>query len=130
MSSISVPGRRSRGARGPVALRRREQVLFLLPAFAFLLAFYIVPNFLNFGASLTSWSTFSSTIRFVGLDNFGDLVNSGGLWEVIGRTIVFAIAVTVIENLVALGLALALEKPTRQNIYLRAVFFVPGWPKT
>jgi raffinose/stachyose/melibiose transport system permease protein len=123
--SIGALGRRSGDAQGPVALRRREQVLFLLPAFALLLTFYILPNLLNFAVAATNWSTFSSTVRFVGLDNFAGMMESGRLWATVGRTVVFAVAVTLVVNVVALGLALALERPTRVNMLFRALFFLP-----
>jgi len=123
--SPRLPALTSKDARGPIGLRRGERVLFLLPAFALLVPFYIIPNVLNFAVSLTNWSTFASRFHFIGLDNFADLAATGGLWDVIGRTIVFAVAVTLIENVVALGLAVVLEEPSRVNVTLRAVFFIP-----
>jgi raffinose/stachyose/melibiose transport system permease protein len=119
-----LTGRRTGDVRG-AGLKGREQALFLLPAFILLAAFYLIPNILNFALSLTNWSTFSAAIHFIGLDNFADLAKSGELTDVIGRTIVFALTVTLVVNLVALGLALALERPTRLNVALRAIFFIP-----
>jgi raffinose/stachyose/melibiose transport system permease protein len=99
--------------------------LFVLPAVALVVLFYVVPNVLAFILGLTDWSSAKSRITFVGLRNFEYLISTGALWATLWTTIKFAVFVMVIENLVALSLALALEAPTRLNVFLRSVFFLP-----
>lgn len=110
--------RRDFGAQWPLAV-------LVAPSLILLLVFYVVPNILTFVYSLTDWSSFKSAVNFVGLDNFAELARDGILFDVIVTTLKFALFVTVVQNLVALGLALALEKATRLNLVLRSIFFLP-----
>lgn len=116
---------KARRAARITGLRGREQAIFLLPAAAFVVVFYVLPNALNFVMSLTDWSTYKSGINFIATGNFSRLLLNGDLLEVIGRTFLFALIVAALQNVIGLALALALEEPTRLNIALRALFFVP-----
>lgn len=107
-------------------VRRNWAVLVLVgPSLVFLFLFYVVPNALNIAYSFTDWSSFKSAINFVGLDNFADLQADGLLLDVVLTTFKFAAFVTVVQNVVALLLALALERPTRLNLLLRSLLFIP-----
>jgi raffinose/stachyose/melibiose transport system permease protein len=99
--------------------------LLLLPAVALVSVFYLLPNVLNFALSMTNWSSYKSSINFIGLDNFVELAKTGELWDALSVTIRYAVFVMLIENLVALTLALALEESTFLNVILRAIFFIP-----
>ncbi len=113
----------------PVRVRRTrrswQMALFVLPAVVLVALFYVLPNVLAFVLALTDWTSVKSSINFVGTANFEYLVETGALWQSLSTTIRFALFVMVIENLVALSLALALEAPTRLNVFLRSVFFLP-----
>lgn len=114
-----VSGRPSSG------LSRRDQALLLaLPLGVFSL-FFVLPNVLNFALSLTNWNTYSDIIKFIGLDNFIDLVSSGTLWNDLRVTVVFAVLVAIFQNGIGLALAVALEKSTRGNGLLRTLLFIP-----
>lgn len=99
--------------------------VFVLPAFAILAVFFLTPTVYNFAYAFTDWSSFKSSIRPVGFDNFADLLDNGSLRHSLGVTLVYAAGVAVVQNLLGLGLALLLERDTRLNRILRAVFFVP-----
>ena len=116
-------------SRGFVATRRRGIARgtpwLMLPAVALLLGFYLLPNVLNFVLGLTDWNAFRDEIRFVGFDNFISLAETDVLWNAVGTTLVFAAAVVVMQNVMALGLALALETSDRTNGIFRTIFFIP-----
>lgn len=116
---------RPRPAAPAAGVRGIQIALFLLPAITIVGLFYVVPNVLSFAYSLTDWSSFRSTIEFVGLRNFQDLLEDRQLLRALDTTLRFAIFVMIIENVVALSLALALESNTRFNTVLRSVFFLP-----
>src|SRR5437762_3075512 len=99
--------------------------LLLLPAVVLVSVFYLLPNILNFALSMTNWSSYKSTFNFIGLNNFVDLAQTGELWDALSVTLRYAVFVMVVENVVALALALALEESTFPNIILRSVFFIP-----
>jgi raffinose/stachyose/melibiose transport system permease protein len=102
-----------------------QGIMLLMPAVVLVSLFYILPNILNFALSMTNWSSYKSAINFVGLQNFADLAKTGELWDALSVTLRYAVFVMLVENLVALSLALALEESTFLNILLRSVFFIP-----
>ncbi|RSM64129.1 ABC transporter permease [Actinoplanes sp. ATCC 53533] len=87
--------------------------------------FFLLPNVLNFGYAFTDWNAFRPAVAFVGLDNFRELAADGTLWADLRRTLIYAVAVTLLQNATGLALALALEQPTRGNRALRAILFLP-----
>ncbi len=109
----------------PRTLYQWQIAAFLFPALALIIAFYIVPNAMNFYLSLTDWSTYKSEINFIGLRNFTDLYATGELFGPLWVTLRYAFFVMIAENIFALALALALEESTPFNIFLRSVFFIP-----
>jgi multiple sugar transport system permease protein/raffinose/stachyose/melibiose transport system permease protein len=100
-------------------------LVLLIPALAFVGLFYILPNVLNFFYAFTDWSTYKDGVRLVGARNFEDLMQEGQLAHAAWTTFKYAVVVVVVENSVALSLALALERSTPLNIGLRTAFFVP-----
>jgi ABC-type sugar transport system permease subunit len=109
-------------------LRRNGHVpAFLLPAVGLVVLFYVAPNVLNFAYSFTNWSTYHdyNEVGWVGLDNFRDLSKQGIVWNDLWVTVRYAVYVMVLENVVTLVLALALERTTRVNGVFRSIFFVP-----
>ncbi len=109
----------------PQTPRQWYVLAFLLPALVLILAFYVLPNIINLYLSLTDWSTYKSAINFVGLRNFADLAKTGELTGSLFVTLRYAVVVMVVENIVALALALGLEESTPINVFLRSVFFIP-----
>lgn len=105
--------------------RKNHPLWFLAPGYAVLIVFFFVPAIFIFVYALTNWSSFQSTIQFVGLENFADLFASGTLVNSLKVTVVYAVLVAVFQNLFGLLLALLLEKDTRLNRIARVAFFVP-----
>ena len=98
---------------------------FLIPALAVLVVFFFIPTLFNFIYAFTNWSSFKSSIGFVGVDNFVTLFNSGTLLNALRVTLIYAVLVAVFQNLFGLILALLLERDTRVNRAVRVAFFVP-----
>ncbi|GMA28399.1 carbohydrate ABC transporter permease [Arenivirga flava] len=98
---------------------------FLIPAFAVLLIFFVVPTLSNFFYAFTDWSSFRSEIELIGTKNFEALFANGKLLSALGITLVYAVLVAIFQNLFGLILALLLERDTRVNRAVRVAFFVP-----
>ena len=97
---------------------------YVLPALAVVAIFYLLPSIANLLFAFTDWNTRQAEINFVGLDNFArlggtDLVHP--LWV----TLRFAFVSVLVQNVLALALALALERPGRTRAFLRAALFIP-----
>ncbi|WP_371741897.1 carbohydrate ABC transporter permease [Herbiconiux sp. VKM Ac-2851] len=122
--SISPPTRTPR--RQPSRGRRQDHPLwFLIPAFAVLLVFFFVPTVFNFVYAFTDWSSFKSSIGFIGFDNFVSLFSNGTLVNALRVTLIYAVLVAVFQNVFGLILALLLERDTRLNRTARVLFFIP-----
>ncbi|MCC4908063.1 carbohydrate ABC transporter permease [Microbacterium sp. cx-59] len=108
--------------------RRAKQdhpMWFLIPAIVVLTLFFVIPTLYNFIYAFTNWSSFKSSIDFVGADNFVALFSNGSLVNALVVTLTYAVLVAIFQNAFGLGLALLLERDTRINRAVRVAFFVP-----
>jgi len=103
----------------------RPGLWLAVPAITLVILFYVIPNVLNFVLSFTDWSSRRPNPSFIGTARFSELAGDEDVWDALGTTLRFAVMVMVIENIVALLLALGLEKPSRFNTVMRTVFFLP-----
>ncbi|KZC94903.1 ABC transporter permease [Clavibacter tessellarius] len=90
-----------------------------------LVVFFLIPTAFDFVYAFTDWSSYKSSIAFVGTDNFASLLADGSLVGGLRITLVYAVLVAVLQNLSGLVLALVLEADTRVNRMARVAFFVP-----
>ena len=103
----------------------RYPLIFIAPAFVVYLVFFVVPNITGMYYSVTDLSTYSDTVKFIGIDNFIRLFREGFLTTAIRNTLLYSVCVTVFVNLFGLALALMLnERPRLGNLY-RTAFFTP-----
>jgi raffinose/stachyose/melibiose transport system permease protein len=123
-ASVSATSR-WRTPRAVTATRRSGIAVLLAPAMLLVGVFYILPLVLNFVYAFTDWSTYKSSVNYVGAENFKDLSSAGDLGAAVKTTAEFAVIVMVVQNVVSLSLALALEKTSRINGVFRTIFFIP-----
>lgn len=122
-TKIASEGRGSR--RSSEGRRRSRWIWFALPSLALVVVFFIVPFVLNVPFAFSQWSGYQAGIPFVGLDNFVSLWSDGTLGGAVIVTLVYAIVCMLVQNIVALSLALCLQKSRRVNSVYRSVFFLP-----
>ncbi len=106
--------------------RFRVQFLFLLPALAIFTTFVIYPLLGSLYYSLTDWDGLSPDLHFVGLANFQQLVSDPSVLIDVRNTLVFAAGVMVLQNGLALLLALILDGFLRRLSFLRVLFLIPA----
>ncbi|WP_434080957.1 carbohydrate ABC transporter permease [Sanguibacter sp. Z1732] len=75
-------------------------------------------------ASLTAWNVRTSP-RWVGLDNYSELIGSDTFWQVLRNTIVFAGLFVPGVMIISFGLALAVNQRLRGVQFIRGVLFLP-----
>ena len=103
----------------------RYPLIFIAPALAIYLVFFIVPNLTGMYYSVTDLSTYSDTVKFIGLDNFTRLIREGFLASAIQNTFIYAVCVTIFVNVIGMALALLLnEAPLLGTVY-RTAYFTP-----
>jgi len=109
---------------------RRAAVLFLAPALAVILLFFLIPVCASLLLSITDFDIYAladiRNIRFIAFRNYSDLLRNALFWKALVNTIYFAGVggpLTVIVSL-AMGL-LVNEKTARWKPLFRTVYFAP-----
>ncbi len=109
-----------------VARRRWKHLAFAVPAGALYLWLVAVPAVQALRYSVTDWDGMSATFSWVGLDNYRRLIADD---PIIGRAVInsleFMLVVVVCQTVLSLVLALALQRNSRLNVALRAIYFFP-----
>lgn len=124
----SANAKRMRGRRVHLGSRiplRHSWLWLAAPALLVLALFYLGPLIANLILAFTDWSGFKSSIEFVGLKNFNDLVARDLIVRPVLLTITYAVVGMVSQIAVGLVLALALERSGLLNTFFRSVFFIP-----
>jgi raffinose/stachyose/melibiose transport system permease protein len=104
----------------------RVASLFLLPALVIFTAFVIYPILGSLYYSLTDWDGLTPNLHFVGFANFRQLLSDSTVFIDVRNTLVFAVSVMVVQNGIALLLAVILDGFLRRLTFLRVLFLLPA----
>lgn len=102
-----------------------QYLSLVLPGLIFFTVGLAIPMGLSFYYSLTSWNGMTTDKPFVGLQNYVSMFadrNCRAAWLF---TVKFTIWNTIIENILAIILAVCLDKGFKGERVLRAIFFIP-----
>lgn len=107
--------------------KKWKYVLVMLPTLFLFTLFKIYPNFTVFPLSLYDWSPIKTSKEYVGLRNFRMLflINQDQTMKLITNTVTYVLALFLIQTVLSLILAIALQKNTKTNTFFRAYFFLP-----
>ena len=109
---------------------RREEArsgwLFLAPALLHLALFVGFPIVYGFWLSLNEWNMISPQMRFVGLDNYAELVVDPILHESFLHTVYFTAAIVIIVVVGSFGMALLIDQPLRRAGVFRGIYYSPA----
>lgn len=99
-------------------------LVFILPAVLGTLIFIVIPVFFSFSLSFVDWDLLSS-MKFVGLSNFKDVLTDSMFVQVLINTFVFAIASSVFAVIIPLVLACILNTKIRGSNFYKTAYFLP-----
>jgi multiple sugar transport system permease protein/raffinose/stachyose/melibiose transport system permease protein len=116
-----APGGAARVRRG----RSPARLAFALPSILLVLVFFLIPFAANAGFAFTRWTGYSAVIRWDGLANFRLLHQLGVLTHATEVTAVYAVTSMLVQNVVGLALALAMQRSDRANGFFRSLYFIP-----
>lgn len=112
--------------RASMAVRMERQYLVLvLPGMIIFTIGLIIPLFLSFRYSLTDWDGMTADKVFVGFQNYVKLFKDKEFLDAWWFTIKFTIGNTIIQNVLALLFAVALDSGIKAQKLYRTAFFVP-----
>ena len=99
--------------------------LMLAPNIIGFLLFMLIPMVATFVLSFTKYDMLS-TPKFVGLQNYIDMVKDPIIWEVTKNTIVYTILTVPVGMCISLLLAVMLDQKIAFRKFYRAAFFLPS----
>lgn len=102
-----------------------QYLIMVLPAFVLFTIGLIIPIFLSFRYSLTSWNGLTAEKPFVGFDNYVKMVKDPYVRQAWWFTIRFTIWNVIIQNVFALLFAVILDSGIRGQKIYRTILFIP-----
>lgn len=103
----------------------RQYLILVIPGFVIFTIGLIIPLFLSIRYSLTSWDGMSTEKTFIGLQNYIKLFHDKEFLDAWWFTIKFTIGNTIIQNVLALVFAVALDSGIKAQKVYRTALFVP-----
>ncbi len=104
-----------------------KYVLILLPLIIAYVVVVYYPRLSIFPLSFYKWNPLSTAKKFVGWHNYQMMfsVELEDTLAYIGNTIVYVLGLLIIQTVVSMILALALQKNTKRNKFFRVFIFLP-----
>jgi multiple sugar transport system permease protein len=100
--------------------------LFMAPALLGMVVFILVPFLLAIVLSLSNVRLGSPLpVEWVGWREYARLLDDSAFLRALFNNLLFALVVVPVQTLLALGLALSLNRPLRGRVVLRTLFFMP-----
>ncbi len=115
------PKRLGVSARGRLAL-----IGFVVPALVVYLLMVIVPSLQSVQLSFTDWDGISDSYDYVGVQNYEDILTSGRFWNAVKNTLILGLGSAVVINVVALVIALMLDKLNHAQGLFRTAVYLPA----
>lgn len=99
-------------------------LLWVSPWLVGFAAFMLVPIAMSIWYSLTDYTLLEGPV-WIGLDNYRELAGDRLFGTAVRNTLVFSLCSVVAGTILAIGLAILLERPLRGAGLIRAIVFVP-----
>lgn len=119
----SVKARRTETTGGAIG-QRGIGLLFVLPAVAFTVVFFIIPLIMTVYMSLHDWPLLGQS-EFIGLDNYVTLAGDRQFWNSLWFTTRYTLLVTPVIFILAFVLALLVNLPLHGVGIFRTIYFLP-----
>lgn len=100
-------------------------ISFIAPAFILYTLFIIWPTISSVYYSFTSWDGINPNIRFIGFANYKEIFTSARFGNALKNTIILTIFISVVENVMALALALIVDNVKWFKNVFRSAFYIP-----
>lgn len=100
--------------------------LFVMPAFCFLILFLIMPAILAVGYSFFNYNMLKPDAKsFIGLANYIEILQNHTFYKALFNTFYFVLIVVPVQSMVALLLAILVNKKVKTSKFARLCFFAP-----
>ncbi|MGB3375363.1 MAG: sugar ABC transporter permease [Microbacterium sp.] len=126
--AVPKANRPGAGAPGRSSIPRfagRGLNLLYLPALAVLGVFTLWPLVNGVMLSLSNWDGYSPERSFVGVENYLRLFDDPNFRTALGNTFIYGVGSTILQQVIGLGLAIALDRSVRGRNVARAIIYLP-----
>lgn len=104
--------------------KSKSNIIFILPALIGTFIFIIIPIFCSFALSFTEWDLLND-IKFVGFENYKNVLTEPDFLQILVNTFVYAIFTTVFAVIIPLLIASALNTKIRGAEVFKTIYFLP-----
>src|SRR5436190_6485107 len=116
----------ARSAKRRAWQRNLTGYLFIAPWLFAFLAFTAIPISGSAFLAFTNYNVLSSSLNWIGLDNFNTMLQDQRFWRAVRATFLYAFAAVPLKLIFALLLAMLLNNTRRGNYAYRAAFYAPS----
>jgi raffinose/stachyose/melibiose transport system permease protein len=107
-------------------MKKHQLTLFILPALLFYSVFTLAPAIGGIVYSFTNWNGLAKDFDFIGLRNYVTMLSDKDFINAVLFTLKFVGIMVVLQNVVALALALMIESRNKTKALFRTVLFMPN----
>ncbi len=126
MAATAGDAGRFRSGRARLPTQGRGEVLLLLgPCALYLAAFSIFPLVTSLVRSFQDYNTQADSWRWVGLDNYSQLIHSSEFWTVVENTVLLTVVGVTIQVVLGTALALFFNQQLRGASIVRGILILP-----
>ena len=106
-------------------IRKNKGVVWILPAFLFLVVIIYYSMFFTFDLSTASWDGLSPVREAVGLKNYTKLFGDKVFWKCLQNTLVYLVITFVVQNALGFIFAVILHSDVKLPTLFKCLIFIP-----
>ena len=106
-------------------LRRNKGVVWILPAFLFLVVIIYYSMFFTFSLSTTNWDGLSPVREAVGLKNYEKLFGDKVFWKCLQNTAIYLVVTFIVQNTLGFIFAVILHSNVKLPTLFKCIIFIP-----
>lgn len=126
MEATAADAARIRRSRARLPTQGRGEALLLLgPCAVYLAAFSIFPLITSLVRSFEDYDTRTDTWRWVGLQNYSQLIHSPDFWTVVENTVLLTVVGVTVQVVLGTALALFFNQQLRGSSIVRGILILP-----
>lgn len=101
-------------------------LLYVAPALFTYIVFKLYPAISGIYYAMTDWNGLNKNYNFIGVRNFLEILNDKYYWDSMLFTGKYVMVMVVVANVIALGLAVAIESRRKGKGFFRTLFYMPN----
>lgn len=106
-------------------MRRNKGVVWILPAFLFLVVIIYYSMFFTFSLSTTNWDGLSPVREAVGLKNYEKLFGDKVFWKCLQNTAIYLVVTFIVQNTLGFIFAVILHSNVKLPTLFKCIIFIP-----